>query len=884
MTTQMWTVPLRTANDEIGPQEVERLRMLRRWLYPEMEGELTFRVAPSLVARCEVELFDVSMPRFAFRAYLAPGSFVNARRIETFCRLATSWGRPPAGYGDYVDLAAMKQGPDSTMRRSSCIGDSLLMPPHRLGPEHFHVLTTPLGWAYGEQEEIRGTPFVNHVRLGGGLCAQAVCFMATALLQETTRGIYGVAEITAIASDQDARILNLGGMTAEKICSYFNHPQVGLGASLQIIPVHQDEVRIRAWQYGEALRSYVLSDAPVVILVDLGRMCGVKLRKEDDATKAVAEDTYLFAHNDLHEKIPIVKMCREKLEPQPRNHAVLAVGCRIERGGDAAQALEFLINDPSTYPFLKADAAELADVRIYHESHWQDGELSPIKFIPVTPREVRLPLMSILQDQQLRRGLIDIATVIQIDARDPRLPGLAPVIDPRGEIRLVDLRWCEDKDEVDPLFHKRLVHLPVGVRERVIQLVQEGEVPAKWCWLQWGPAEIVPGEEIQSVWIWDATVPAPLDDNVPTDQLRRKYLLAVLVEENSGWNRLYVSPKPLNPAMISSFRTREMPEVRRQWPSAPVPAVDLYVFMQPEVEGWLQANGQPPGPPRGPNSAMAVMAQLAEEEAVIDEWARSACKSFPPMEMPIVALTSFVPEVTSPQEESYQRAAAAIGFLVEFARALKRQGHRELRTIELVTGSRIGGIWPWRSDRYVATRMDADEACRRMLSILTRVVSRFTLRRDQDPVFLALELEPGPMYLLRDWRSLVELCREIGKDPMLSRFVGVNLDIAHWRLARDIAPAQVWDTLEVRNRIVHAHFAGHHRCSHLGDIPPNDLNRPEDFRPWIDLLRQIAADWRAPDLPQFSGFVSLELEAAKDRNLVTESVEKLVSLIWRGTW
>jgi len=114
--------------------------------------------------------------------------------------------------------------------------------------------------------------------------------------------------------------------------------------------------------------------------------------------------------------------------------------------------------------------------------------------------------------------------------------------------------------------------------------------------------------------------------------------------------------------------------------------------------------------------------------------------------------------------------------------------------------------------------------------------------------------------------------------------VGVNLDIAHWRLARDITPELVWDTPVVRNRIVHAHIAGHHRCSHLGDLPLRDLNQPEDFRPWLDLVDRIASDWRDPLLPQFSGYVSLEMEAAKARGLVSDSTQDLAGLLRNGVW
>jgi len=883
----MWTVLPDIAIREIGKTKVELLKELRNWLYPNASGELEFRTAPSLVARCEVELFAVSMPRFAFRAYLTRKSFINARRIETFRRLATYWGDPPPRDYERVDLASKKNPPQVTMLKSSCVGDSLLEFPGRWDREIFHVLSTQLGLAYGEDEEVEGTPFVNHIRLGGGMCAQAVCFMATALQQHTTRGIYGVAEITALASDEHVRALDLGGMTAQKMCSYFNHPKVGLSALRQVILISEQNPAIPILRFGEAVRSYVLSDMPVILLVDLGRMLGVEWKKDGDRATKKKNDEYLFIGNELSEKLmEIVEEYRNKAERKMRHHALLIVGCQVTRGGEGAECIEFLVNDPTTYPFLKASAADLANVRLYDEKRWDEGGLGPIQFISVTPQELRLPLMDLHTGLEMRWGLEKIAVAIQSDTSLPQLPVFASPTDPMGETRLVDLHWCEkssvdgdeDKDEIDPRFNERLAHIDEACREKLVLLVAGGDIPPKWCWIHSGPSETADGLRVDSVWVWDATVPPP-DDGTPLAELRKKYLLAVLTKEDEAWNCAYTCPKPLRPALISSFGTRSVSDVASQWPENPTPAVDLYVFMQPEVEKWLRQHGQPAGPPTGPNHAVAFMAACADNKAVIDEWADSVCKSFGPEQKPIVATASFVPEVTSLDRDSYEMACNALRFLLRFATALRRSGHQDLRTVELVVGSRIGGIWPARGGSYVATWMDTDVACRRVLSILGRVLCECANCPPEDRIVLALELEPGPMFLLRDWESLVEVCQQIAKDPLLSRFVGVNVDIAHWRLARDITPERVWDTPEVRDRIVHGHLSGHHHCSHFGDLPPFDLNAAKDFRPWIELLRRIAADWRDPELPQFSGYVSLELEAAKELRIVTKSVLQLVNLI-----
>jgi len=893
----MWGVEEDRFRREVGNDEFNRLKELRTWLYPGQTGGMKFRSAPSLVARSEAELFDISMPRFAFRAYLTDDeeSFVNARRIETFAQMADKWGEPPAGQlVDWERLYDAKTSPAGLIRarRPSCIGDSLLKPPEKIDEvREYHVLQAELGLAYGEHKEIRGVPFVRHIRLGGGMCGQAACFMATALLQHEARGIYGVAEITALASGQDGPAITISGISADGICNYFNHREVGLSASRQYVQQVDEDEPALVRELGEALSAYSMSNVPVILRVDLGRMCGIEYRAAS-GDKPLKDD-HLFMRNGLA-SLKAVEKCREEgvKEPKPRPHAVVVVGCQAKRSGAgcAAEPLHFLINDPATYPFLRADARVLANIRQYDATRWQKRKLGFFEFISVTPQAVRLPLLNVPNPRNRdnpHMGLKDIAFRVLANPVVPNLErlGHAAIPTDRGvETRLVDLRPPEGQGakDGDSWLEERAARLPEGAKEGLLELLRRGKLPPKWCWIHYGHSHLVGGREVESVFVWDATVPPP-PQGAEAVQLMEKYLLAALTrdstQQGAAWTKGYTCPKAIKPALITSFHTGAMPDVRIAWPADPIPATDLYVFMKLEVDQWLKNNPRFSGPPDGPKHPVAVMERLADNREAIDKWTADAYTSFPPGKPEeIVALSSFVPEVTSPQPDTYEKACRAVRFLVEFAYALKRLGHKRLRTIELVMGSRIGGIWPLPGDSYAATKMNAAEARHRMLSALARAVAPYANLASDDRVALGIELEPGPLYLLHNWQSLVETCRHIDKDPLLSRFVGVNLDIAHWRLARDIAPAQVWDTPEVRNRIVHAHISDHHRCMH-GDLPLYDANAAEDFRPWIELLHRIASDWRTPDLPQFSGYVSVELEAAKDKQVVVQSIQQLERLL-----
>ena len=165
---------------------------------------------------------------------------------------------------------------------------------------------------------------------------------------------------------------------------------------------------------------------------------------------------------------------------------------------------------------------------------------------------------------------------------------------------------------------------------------------------------------------------------------------------------------------------------------------------------------------------------------------------------------------------------------------------------------------------FIANRIDDGAAHQRVLANLREVIAGLS---DQERrVTWALELEPGPIFALRDWATLHALCTAIEADEMLSPYVGVNLDIAHWRMARGktvsgrITPELVRSSDAVLGRMAHAHIAGHHDCTHLGDLTLDVLNDPlRDFGPWLDLLQDL------PSLGNrlFSGHVSVELEAAK---------------------
>ena len=197
------------------------------------------------------------------------------------------------------------------------------------------------------------------------MCAQACCYMATALLHEHAAGIHGVAEVTALSSEGimngEEGELSLGGMDVKHMSNYFRNPHVNLRAPVLDLPLaltgkaKLDSDGLFAY-YLQAVRSYLLSGFPAILAVDPAELYrsegGTNQEQQDGGSKS----TVL--------------------------HAVLAVGAELR------DASGVVYNDPSRYPFEVAKRANL------HSAVSIPGLRSFRKFLPVTPNDVRLSLLT----------------------------------------------------------------------------------------------------------------------------------------------------------------------------------------------------------------------------------------------------------------------------------------------------------------------------------------------------------------------------------------------------------------------------------------------------------------------------------------------------------
>jgi len=422
------TLPIEEAFQLIGDDGKQRIARLSNWLGLPLPQHV--RYAPSIVVRSEAEIFGISSPRFALRFYLAGDlGFVNCRRLAVLAETADVetwrvWGRripgsrhplkrnvnitdelPPPDLGDVLKEA-----------HQSCIADCLFVPPAWLKRD-YDVLITKLGRAYGEEAlfsrtigspndpttpahdfEIGGTPYVQNIDLGGGLCAQAVCFMATALHQGTddVLGVFGLAEITAYAHSDDSGELRISGLSIDEIIQYFG--KIRLGAIQQMPNPHLLSVR-KQQEFEVALSAYLRSKMPVILPVDMGRMACQGVYDRNGITVTLdSSNAY--------------------------RHTIILVGCsnRFQDG-----QLQLVFNDPSWLPFMVETSDTLAQCGMYADGGVVEDRLC----IPVTPMQVRMPLLSWRNAEQqpsVQGGLLFISDTIHNgpwDGRFPRVPSWA---------------------------------------------------------------------------------------------------------------------------------------------------------------------------------------------------------------------------------------------------------------------------------------------------------------------------------------------------------------------------------------------------------------------------------------------------------------------------
>jgi len=493
---------------ELGRGQIQRLSN-----FLELELPKDARFAPSIIVRSEAQLFGISMPRFALRLLL-PGNagLVNCRRIDDFIDAAEGdgfvvWGNRLSHSGssknDSItrELGSKPLGEILLQENQSCIADCLLALPSSYSTRDCTLLTVDLQLAYGEiyapsQRAAVGetkptqcySPYVKTIDLGGGLCAQSVCYMATAFL-DYANAIYGLSEITALAHNDDCQELRISGLTLDEICRYFS--RIGLNG-IQQLPVSstfgfkRSDADVQK-EFEIAIESYIRSGFPVLLPTDMG-LLAAQVYPQNGITDSAAS------------------------EQEHKHHAIILVGFYSD---PLNSTFRVIFHDPAYFPFMNASAGELAEAGFYSRD---EGDPEKRLIISVTPAKVKLPLLWWRRGQAepCERGLIWLS-------RDMR--GIPKKMQfPPGYGRFLLLRVDQFSDEMclsflgpkANTFAHRVQGLKAGISSRF------GWDRSHWVWL----------EDIEDmIIIWDAEAEPQAADGTVYRSSFNKYFKATLVTD-----------------------------------------------------------------------------------------------------------------------------------------------------------------------------------------------------------------------------------------------------------------------------------------------------------------------------------------------------------------
>jgi len=457
------------------------------------------RLAPSIIVRSEAELFGCSSPRFSYRLYFkGKQGFINLRRLKEMGANIRVYESCLDG-GDATNCKLPQKLIADLLMQQSCIADCLLPRPSFV-PNRFHVISTSLSAAYGETSKdlscspFNSTPYVKNIALGGGLCAQAACFMSAAILHNHASGVHGLAEITALAHTQGRRRLSIIGMDSRLMQRYFS----SVSLSMTVQGSHPDVEGVdyldhkRLLEFELALEAYCRSDMPVIFPADYGRLVGFRSLDSNDQRD---ENNSIYGQNGFEANL-------ESFDRSISNrHCFVIVGyCSGTRPGEGI----FLFNDPGAGPYMQASVTQLANVGTY--VHSQPYKVDCYRFSPVTPSAVKMPLSWFQPPGSFRfqPGLLWSAAWYRTCA----FPNM--VVPQQLNYSLTQLenaakpKWFDIIPENNSFSDSNRIEYLNKVRELIAQL--EADYlwsPSHWIWL-----EVMP----ESIWLWDAETEPVTDD------------------------------------------------------------------------------------------------------------------------------------------------------------------------------------------------------------------------------------------------------------------------------------------------------------------------------------------------------------------------------------
>jgi len=306
------------------------------------------------------------------------------------------------------------------------------------------------------------------------------------------------------------------------------------------------------------------------------------------------------------------------------------------------------------------------------------------------------------------------------------------------------------------------------------------------------------------------------------------------------------SPPELTVAVITSWTDRPFSRAVADLALEGLFDIDLYCFHPADLDEVAQDRGE---------RRLDAWLDRSLSEAAQESGCPASC-------FRIHAVTTSLPDAAAFEEERRGKARDLLAEVVQFA------ARKRVRAVQVRAGRRIESEGPsTAAGTGYRLRIRPAGALKQLVKSLGEVLTNEKVRDLE--VGLALEIEPGPPYLLRDLTDVRELFYSIKDEPWRSR-VGLNLDIGHC-LIRDWTPNQFAElAAEMGIELFHCHLSDHSR-QHFADLSIGAKHRlrpgepaggddPREIADWLDHFRKCCAEGG-----RFcTRTVSLELEAIED--------------------
>jgi len=366
------------------------------------------------------------------------------------------------------------------------------------------------------------------------------------------------------------------------------------------------------------------------------------------------------------------------------------------------------------------------------------------------------------------------------------------------------------------------------------------------------------------------------------------------------------SPK-VKLSLITSFCGKGFKSATEAWPEAihgKRPDAEVYCFMERDLldlQNWFASTESLNAKwiPGKSEEVVQWMSRCCNESKVITSCGQFIDYHLRKNNISVTGLASYFPHVThedakpaigesAPGSHGRHLAVQALVFLARLARELRERGHKSLRSIELVAGSRVTALWPaiqeFKTKRISVVRasyLSAEDAGDRLLNTLEQSIEKCRSvllgNGEEDRIRFGIECEPGQMFTIGRVEWAQRLAEKIQCSRVLRDFVCINLDLAHAMLLGLTQPAQFGDA--VTRNVINVHLSGHSPLFHFGDssLAWYIFSMSESFglRNWLHVISRNEKHVQSGEVP-----VSVEFEAAKSGQYVRDSVSAFVE--WVG--